>query len=109
MLEESGQDAVFGGGAGWNRAEMSNHGIDPRKRMKVSRIPLPSSAATGPPSWIEYWHSVTPGSPTTAATGNFRPASTNNARAGPGSVGERDQPVHRGMADDDARRRFTEV
>jgi probable F420-dependent oxidoreductase len=33
----SGGRFEFGVGAGWNREEMSNHGTDPRKRMRVMR------------------------------------------------------------------------
>lgn len=31
----SGGRPEFGVGAGWNREEMANHGIDPRVRMEV--------------------------------------------------------------------------
>jgi probable F420-dependent oxidoreductase len=33
----SGGRVEFGVGAGWNREEIVNHGVDPRKRMKVMR------------------------------------------------------------------------
>jgi probable F420-dependent oxidoreductase len=33
----SGGRFEFGVGAGWNREEMSNHGTDPRKRMRIMR------------------------------------------------------------------------
>src|SRR2546423_4962391 len=33
----SGGRLLFGVGAGWNREEMENHGVDPRRRFSVTR------------------------------------------------------------------------
>jgi alkanesulfonate monooxygenase SsuD/methylene tetrahydromethanopterin reductase-like flavin-dependent oxidoreductase (luciferase family) len=45
----SGGRFLFGVGAGWNRAEMADHGTDPRTRMALLADRIRPSGRSGPP------------------------------------------------------------